>query len=155
MDDYQRLVAQALKTVAEVFPWDLHAEIAQNPKLILLDIREKDEFEAMHIKNSIHVPRGVLEAACVWNYDDTVPALAADRNQNIVLVCRSGNRSALAAQSMQNMGFTKVRSLKLGIKGWNDSDLEMLDKHGNTVDIDAADNWLSQALAKEKRAPNQ
>jgi rhodanese-related sulfurtransferase len=41
--------------------------------------------------------RGVLEGACVWNYDDTIPQLAEARNQNIVLICRSGNRSVLAA----------------------------------------------------------
>jgi rhodanese-related sulfurtransferase len=43
-----------------------------------------------------------------------------------VLICRSGNRSVLAALTMQQMGFENVRSLKLGIKGWNDNDLEML-----------------------------
>ncbi|SMM99992.1 Rhodanese-related sulfurtransferase [uncultured Candidatus Thioglobus sp.] len=154
MDDYQQLIVAALKSVDEIFPWDLEEEIEQAPDLILLDIREQDEFEMMHIKNSLHVPRGVLEGACVWNYDDTVPALAKARNQNIVLICRSGNRSVLAAQTMQQMGFTKVRSLKMGIKGWNDNDLEMLDVDNKAVDIDKADEWLNQTVAKEKLNPN-
>ena len=119
MDGYQRLVVKALGSVDEVLPRDLEEEIEQNPKLIVLDIRELDEFEMMHIKDSLHVPRGVLEGACVWNYDDTVPVLAQARDQNIVVVCRSGNRSALAALTMQQMGFEQVRSLKLGIKGCN------------------------------------
>ena len=76
MDGYQRLVVKALRSVDEVLPWDLEEEIEQNPGLIVLDIREPDEFEMMHIKGSLHVPRGVLEGACVWNYDDTIPALA-------------------------------------------------------------------------------
>jgi rhodanese-related sulfurtransferase len=154
MDDYQQLIQRALDTVDEIFPWDLEVEIAQNPALILLDIREQNEFEMMHIQNALHVPRGVLEGACCWNYDDTVALLAQARNQNIVLICRSGNRSLLAAQSMQNMGFSQLRSLKMGIKGWNDNDLPMVDKNGVEVDIDKMDIWLNQAVAAEKLHPN-
>ena len=154
MDGYQQLVAQALETVDEVMPWDLEEELEQNAQLFLLDIREADEFEMMHIKNSIHVPRGVLEGACCWNYDDTVPALASARDQDVVVICRSGNRSVLAAQSMQQLGFTRVRSLKLGIKGWNDNDIEMVDGQGNIVDIDAADEWLNTPVPADKLDPN-
>jgi len=153
MDEYQRLVVDALASVDEVLPWDLEEEIEQNPELIVLDIRESDEFEMMHIKGSLHVPRGVLEGACVWNYDDTIPALAQNRDQNIVVVCRSGNRSALAALTMQQMGFEQVRSLKLGIKGWNDNDLEMLNNQGDIVDIDQIDEWLNRAVPEDKLKP--
>lgn len=121
--------------------------------LILLDIREQNEFDMMHIKHSIHVPRGVLEGACVWNYDDTVPKLAQARNQDIVVICRSGNRSALAALTMQQMGFTKVHSLKMGIKGWNDNDFEMENANYTIVDIDQADKWLNRAVSEDKLAP--
>jgi rhodanese-related sulfurtransferase len=153
MDGYQRLVVKALRSVDEVLPWDLEEEIEQNPELIVLDIRELNEFELMHIKGSLHVPRGVLEGACVWNYDDTIPALAQSRGQNIVVVCRSGNRSALAALTMQQMGFEQVRSLKLGIKGWNDNDLEMLNNQGDIVDVDQIDEWLNRAVAEDKLKP--
>ena len=153
MDGYQRLVVKALGSVDEVLPRDLEEEIEQNPKLIVLDIRELDEFEMMHIKDSLHVPRGVLEGACVWNYDDTVPVLAQARDQNIVVVCRSGNRSALAALTMQQMGFEQVRSLKLGIKGWNDNDLEMVNNQRDIVDIDQIDEWLNRAVPEDKLQP--
>ncbi|MCS5633150.1 MAG: rhodanese-like domain-containing protein [Candidatus Marinimicrobia bacterium] len=153
MDGYQRLVVKALKEVGEILPWDLETEIEQNPELIVLDIRESDEYEMMHIKGSLHVPRGVLEGACVWNYDDTIPALAKARDQNIVVVCRSGSRSALAALTMQQMGFEHVRSLKLGIKGWNDNDLEMLNNHGDIVDIEQIDEWLNRAVSEDKLKP--
>lgn len=153
MNDYQRLVEKALKTVNEVTPWDLEEEIQKKTGLILLDIREQNEFEMMHIKHSIHVPRGVLEGACVWNYDDTVPKLAQARNQDIVVICRSGNRSALAALTMQQMGFTKVHSLKMGIKGWNDNDFEMESANYTIVDIDQADKWLNRTVSKYKLAP--
>ncbi|HIG88631.1 rhodanese-like domain-containing protein [Candidatus Thioglobus sp.] len=153
MDGYQRLVVKALRTVGEVMPWDLESEIEKNSNLIVLDIRETDEFEMMHIKGSLHVPRGVLEGACVWNYDDTIAELAQARDQNIVVVCRSGNRSALAVLTMQQMGFENVRSLKLGIKGWNDNDLEMLDNNNVIVDIDEADKWLNKAVSEDKLKP--
>jgi rhodanese-related sulfurtransferase len=153
MDDYQRLVEKALKTVNEVTPWDLEEEIQKKTGLILLDIREQNEFDMMHIKHSIHVPRGVLEGACVWNYDDTVPKLAQARNQDIVVICRSGNRSALAALTMQQMGFTKVHSLKMGIKGWNDNEFEMENANYTIVDIDQADKWLNRAVSEDKLAP--
>lgn len=153
MDGYQRLVVKALKEVGEILPWDLETEIEQNPELIVLDIRESDEFEMMHIKGSLHVPRGVLEGACVWNYDDTIPALAQARDQNIVVVCRSGNRSALAALTMQQMGFEYVRSLKLGIKGWNDNDLEMFNNQEHVVDINQIDEWLNRAVPEDKLKP--
>ena len=153
MDQYQQLVEAALQTVDEVFPWDLEEEIETTSSLILLDIREAHEFEMMHIKNSLHVPRGVLEGACVWNYDDTVPELAKARNQNIIVICRSGNRSALAAQTMQLMGFENVRSLKMGIKGWNDNDIERVDANQQIVDIDKADKWLNMAVSADKLQP--
>ncbi|MBT4123034.1 MAG: rhodanese-like domain-containing protein [Candidatus Ruthia sp.] len=153
MDGYQRLVIKALRSVEEVLPWDLEEEIEQDLNLIVLDIREPSEFEMMHIKDSIHVPRGVLEGACVWNYDDTIPALAQARDQNIVVVCRSGNRSVLAALTMQQMGFEHVRSLKLGIKGWNDNDLEMLNNQGDVVDINQIDEWLNKAVPEDKLKP--
>jgi rhodanese-related sulfurtransferase len=153
MDQYQQLVELALKTVDEIFPWDLEEEIKVASGLILLDIREAHEFEMMHIRNSLHIPRGVLEGACVWNYDDTVPELAKARDQNIVIICRSGNRSALAAQTMKQMGFKNVRSLKMGIKGWNDNDIEMINDKQDIIDIDEADKWLNKAVSKEKLSP--
>ena len=154
MDGYQKLVAEALGTVGEVMPWDLEEELAGDQPPLLLDIREPAEFEMMHIKDSLHVPRGVLEGACCWNYDDTVPALASARDQDIVVICRSGNRSVLAAQSMQHLGFERVRSLKLGIKGWNDNDIEMVDSQGQIVDIDEADEWLNTPVPADKLDPN-
>jgi rhodanese-related sulfurtransferase len=153
MDDFQRLVEEALLSVPEIFPWDLEEEVNSQSDLIVLDIREQEEFDEMHIKGSIHVPRGMLESACVWNYVDTVPALANSRDQNIVIVCRSGKRSALASLTLQRMNFTNVRSLKLGIKGWNDNDLEMVNKIGETVDIEMADLRLNKSISEDKMMP--
>lgn len=153
MDDFQRLVDTALMAVSEVFPWDLEGEILSSSELIILDIREQNEFDQMHIKGSIHIPRGILESSCVWNYDETIPSLANSRDQNIVTVCRSGKRSALAALTLQSMNFNNVRSLKLGIKGWNDNGLEMVNYNNAIVDTDLADVWLNTIVSKDKLKP--
>jgi len=71
----------------------------------------------------------------------------------VVLVCCSGRRSALAAQTMMLMGYGNVKSLKTGIKGWNDSDLPLIDTQGAIVDADELDMVLSKPVPPEKLAP--
>jgi rhodanese-related sulfurtransferase len=103
-------------------PWDLEERLLGHNKPLLLDIREADEFIAMHIQDSINIPRGILENACDYNYYETVPELVNNKNQEIIVLCRSGNRSVMAASTMQEMGYNNTHSLKTGLKGWNDYD---------------------------------
>ena len=65
---------------------------------LVLDIREPYEFDFMLIDGSHNVPRGVLESACVWDYEEIIPELVTAREREIVVVCRSGHRSLLAAK---------------------------------------------------------
>lgn len=65
------LLEKTLAEIREIMPWNLVDRMAENPELIILDVREPKEFETAHIKGSIHVPHGVLESACEWDYDDT------------------------------------------------------------------------------------
>lgn len=153
MKHFNDLIAEALPDVEELFPWDLEEKIGQASDLILLDVREPQEFDALHIQGSINVPRGVLEQACDWDYDETVPELAAGREREIIVICRSGNRSVLAAHTMQRMGFKNVASLKTGIKGWNDFEQPMFNADGEQVDIDDADEMLATKLRPEQRRP--
>ena len=118
-----------------------------------MDVREANEYDALHIPNSLFVPRGLLEAACDWDYDDTVPELAGGRDREIVVICRSGNRSVLAAHTMMRMGFKSVSSLKTGIRGWNDFEQQLIDKDGNDVDIDDADDLLATKLREDQKRP--
>jgi rhodanese-related sulfurtransferase len=150
---YKELVDEALKIIPEVFPWDLEEELASENSLLLLDIREKDEFEMMHIKGSLLVPRGTLEGACEWDFHDTQPILASSREQDIVVICRSGNRSALAGVVMKQLGFKNIRSLKMGIKGWNDNEMPLVDKNNNLVDVDKMDDILNEPVPKNKLTP--
>ncbi|MEN8219773.1 MAG: rhodanese-like domain-containing protein [Pseudomonadota bacterium] len=147
MKTFKELIDECLKTVNEVSPQDLR-EAMENEKQapLLLDIRELYEFEVSHIKSSRNVPRGILEPACDYGYDDTVPELVAARDKEIVVICRSGGRSALAAKTMQQMGYQSVKSLKTGVKGWNDCGLPLQNIHGEAVDINKVDALLASIL---------
>jgi rhodanese-related sulfurtransferase len=147
IDDF---INEALKNVDELFPWDLEEVIENKADMLLLDIREPYEFDAMHIKDAINVPRGVLETACDYDYEETVPELVESREREIIVICRSGKRSILAADVMQQMGYTKVRSLKTGMRGWSDYEQAMVDRDGNTVDEDAAIEYFTPKLRPEQ-----
>lgn len=153
MKHYADLIAECLAEVREIMPWDLVEKLRQPAPPLLLDIREPGEFDALHIAGSLHVPRGILESACDWDYDDTVPALAGGREREIVVICRSGNRSVLAAHTLLRMGFKNVVSLRTGVRGWNDYEQPLVDKTGHVVDIDAADELLASRVRPEQRRP--
>ena len=153
MQSYDDLVVEAQARVREVTPWDFGRRYQAGDVPLLLDVREPAEFAALHIPGSINVPRGILEQSCEWDYDETVPQLAGGREREIVVICRSGKRSVLAADSMQRMGFAQVVSLKLGIRGWNDAELPLQDAGGKTVDADAGDEILASRVRPEQRKP--
>lgn len=153
MSRYDDLIAEALTRVEEIMPWDLSRLLASGGKPILLDVREPAEFALLHIPGSLNVPRGVLEQSCEWDYDETVPLLAAGRNQEIVVICRSGKRSVLAADTMKKMGFTNVVSLRTGVRGWADFEQSMVGANGEAVDADAADELLAPRVRPEQRKP--
>ena len=152
IDDF---INEALKSVDELFPWDLEEAIKSNTDILLLDIREPYEFDAMHIKDAINVPRGVLETACDYDYEETVPELVEAREREIILICRSGKRSVLAADVMQQMGYTRVRSLKTGMRGWSDYEQAMVDTDGKVVDEDAAIEYFTPRLRPEQLSKKQ
>jgi rhodanese-related sulfurtransferase len=153
MKRYDDLVADALTRVKEIMPWDLAGRLAAEAAPLLLDVREPAEFAALRIPGSINVPRGVLEQSCEWDYDETVPLLAGGRGQEIVVVCRSGKRSALAADVLLRMGYANVVSLRTGVRGWNDFEQPLVDAAGNAVDGDSAEQQLAPRLRPEQRRP--
>ena len=155
MKNFQDLINDCLPAIKEIFPWDLQKIIDDNDIPILLDIREPYEFDVLHIKDSINVPRGILETACDYGYEETVPELVKARDREIIIICRSGNRSVLAAYVMQLMGYQSVKSLKTGIKGWNDYELPLQNSHGEIVNIDKADMILMPKIRLEQLPPQK
>lgn len=80
------------------------------PSWVLIDVRENDEFREGHLPGARGIGRGILE----YHIADEVP----DTDTEIVLYCRGGNRSALAADALQTMGYTNVWSLRGGYREW-------------------------------------
>ena len=134
-------------------PWDLQELLDADSDTLLVDVREPQEYAAMHIEGSLNVPRGILESACDYGYEETVPALAGGRNRAVVVICRSGYRSVLAAYTMQLMGFSSPRSLKTGLRGWNDYELPLVDGAGSRVDIDTADAYFTSRVRPDQMPP--
>jgi len=111
------LVADALRQIREISPQAFTARPADG---ILIDVREPAEYDTGHIAGAVNIPRGVLEFQvdahpAVANVRD--PALS-HKDQPLVVYCRTGGRSALAALSLQRLGFTDVRSIAGGINDW-------------------------------------
>jgi rhodanese-related sulfurtransferase len=153
MLNYDDLVAEASSRVKEIMPWVLHDWLEAGKTPILLDVREQGEFDRIHIAGSINLPRGVLEQGCEWNYDETVPELASGRARSVVVICRSGKRSVLAADALQRLGFVDVVSLKTGVRGWNDCEHPLINVEGEALDADAAEVLLAPRLRPDQKFP--
>lgn len=91
------------------------SEIIRNHEAVVVDVREGEEFRTGHLPQAIHLPRGFLE----MQVDEKLP----DRDAPLVLYCGGGNRSALAAKTMQDLGYTNVRHLLGGFSAWRDQGL--------------------------------
>lgn len=153
MKRFTDLVSECLPSISEIFPWDVEAQLGTDAAPLVLDIREPDEFAAMHIKGSLLVPRGILETACEYDYEETVRELVEARTREVVIVCRSGNRSALAAFTMQLMGYQKISSMKTGLRGWNDYELPLVSRDGKVVSVDEADEFFTVRLRPDQMKP--
>jgi len=106
---FEKLVADAKKKITEISPQDAAAK-SKSGEAIIADVREKDEWDEEHIPGAIHKSRGTIEL----DIEETIP----DTNTLIICHCGGGGRSALAAESLQKMGYKNVRSMAGGFKAW-------------------------------------
>ena len=106
---FEKLVADAKKHITEISPQDAAAK-SQSGEAVIVDVREKDEWDEAHIQNATHLSRGTIEL----DIEEKVP----DPNALIICHCGGGGRSALAAESLQKMGYENVRSMAGGFKAW-------------------------------------
>ncbi|BAO45069.1 rhodanese-like domain-containing protein [Thiolapillus brandeum] len=153
MKTFAQIAAEITPHITEMMPWDVEEYLQAHPETLIVDIRETHEYDTMHIADSLNVPRGILENACEWDFEETEPELVEARHRPVVLVCRSGNRSALAAYTLQQMGYENVISLKTGLRGWSDYELPLVDLEENPVDIEDADHYFANKILPEQRNP--
>ena len=102
------LLREVRATIQEVTPAEAQ-QLAQDG-VTVVDVRESSEWDEGHLPGAVHVPRGFLES----RIESAVP----DRDRRIVLYCAGGVRSALAARSLQQMGYRDVVSMSGGFQQW-------------------------------------
>lgn len=119
-------VAAARAVIVEITPDELDCRLEDHDDILLIDVREPDEYRRGHIAGAILVPRGTLEGAADPGYKYRVEALCHDRDRLLVVYCESGGRSALAAVVLQQMGFSRVMNLAGGTVLWEAEGLPLL-----------------------------
>lgn len=111
MKTYSDLVAEAKSRIREVPPQEvaamLRADGAARP--VVIDLREPNEWNLGHLPGALHVPRGRLESQI---------EARVRRDQPVVLYCQGGSRSALAADTLRQMGYARVVSMAGGFRDW-------------------------------------
>jgi rhodanese-related sulfurtransferase len=111
-------VREARTRIRELSVEELDEMIENHDELLIVDVREPDEYRRGHIAGALLIPRGLLEgaadSACKWR----VEALRAARDRTVVLYCQNGARSALATDTLQQMGFERVYNLAGGVEMW-------------------------------------
>ncbi len=109
---YTDLIADIRRQIRTVSLEEIKHRLETKTPMVLVDVREKDEWRAGYIPGAVHVARGFLEI----QIEQRVP----DKNAPVVLYCAGGTRSALAAKSLAELGYTNVESATLGFVRWKD-----------------------------------
>lgn len=107
---FLEIVAEAKKGVRETDIEVVRRRLEHGDAVLLVDVREDEEWQKGHIPRAIHIGKGVIER--------DIEKLVPDPNAEIVLYCGGGYRSVLAADALQRMGYTNVLSMTGGYRGW-------------------------------------
>ncbi len=112
-EGFLKIVNDAKTRIKEVTVEETTTRLSQNPDARLIDVREDNEWQAVHAAGAEHLGKGIIER----DIEDKVP----DKSTEVILYCGGGFRSALAADVLQNMGYTNVFSMAGGWKAWKES----------------------------------
>ncbi len=109
------MLAEAKAAVREIDPAQAEQELSAD-KAVVLDVREPDEYEQGALPGAVHIPRGTLETS--------VEGRIPDKSSHLVVYCAGGTRSAFAAKTLQELGYTDVASVIGGFNRWKDEGRE-------------------------------
>ncbi len=112
-EGFLKLVNDAKTRIREVTVEETQQRLNANPDAKLFDVREDNEWQASHATGAEHLGKGIIER----DIEEKVP----DKSTEVILYCGGGFRSALAADVLQQMGYTNVFSMAGGWKAWKDS----------------------------------
>lgn len=107
---FLEIVNAAKRLVRETNVSAVRERMQRGETFVLVDVREDNEWEKGHLPGAVHLSKGIIER----DVENAIP----DPNADIVLYCGGGFRSALAAENLQRMGYTRVTSMDGGFKGW-------------------------------------
>ncbi|HLH29149.1 MAG TPA: rhodanese-like domain-containing protein, partial [Acidimicrobiales bacterium] len=111
MPTFREMLAAAKGAIREVEPAEAEQELAVE-SAVVLDVREPDEYEQGALPGALHIPRGTLETS--------VEGRIPDKGSHVLVYCAGGTRSAFAAKTMQDLGYTDVASIVGGFNRWKD-----------------------------------
>src|SRR5512144_2881611 len=117
------IATERVQTIEEIEPFEAAEEI-NGGDVVLIDTREPHEYEEAHLEGGKLVPPGLLV--------DEIEKAAPDKSARTILYCRSGNRSAIAAAQLQQLGYENVASMSGGILQWQEQGLPVVAAHGMT-----------------------
>jgi sulfur-carrier protein adenylyltransferase/sulfurtransferase len=109
MASYRELLEQVKREIEEIDPASASALLSDG-EAVAVDVREQQEWDEGHLPGAVHVPRGYLE--------QRIEQAAPDRQRPVVLYCAGGARSALAAKTLEELGYERVVSLAGGFTDW-------------------------------------
>ncbi|MCD6180550.1 MAG: rhodanese-like domain-containing protein [Bacteroidales bacterium] len=113
------LLAQVAPNVTEISVQELHQLFDDGEIIVLIDVREPNEFNPGYIPGAVNIPRGLIEFNVLkdefWENQFLYPPLKTDL---VVVYCKKGHRGLLAADVLQKFGFENVKWLKGGFKAW-------------------------------------
>ncbi|HEV2904376.1 MAG TPA: rhodanese-like domain-containing protein [Pyrinomonadaceae bacterium] len=112
-EGFLKIVNDAKSRIKEVTVAETRARLGANRSGLLIDVREDHEWEAAHAAGAVHLGKGIIER--------DIEATAPDKSAELILYCGGGYRSALAADVLQQMGYTNVWSMAGGWKAWKES----------------------------------
>ncbi len=112
---FERLVAEIKPRIQEISIDEVLEKQAKKHHFRFVDVREDHEWVEGHAVGAEHIGRGILER----DIEKHIP----DYNEEIVLYCGGGYRSAMAADNIQKMGYTNVLSMAGGMRGWREKNL--------------------------------
>ena len=110
---FVKLVEQAKQRIKECSIAEVKAKLDRGEPFHFIDVREDHEFAKDHARGARHLGRGILER----DIETEIP----DKQAEIILYCGGGFRSALATDSLQQMGYSNVRSMEGGIRAWREA----------------------------------
>jgi len=110
---FLKIVDDAKSRAKEVTVAETQKRLAANPKALLIDVREDNEWLTGHAKGAEHLGKGIIER----DIETAVP----EKSTELILYCGGGYRSALTSDALQKMGYTNVWSMAGGWKAWKES----------------------------------